>query len=69
VYLAVLMDVYTCSTRDCHLSRRLDQRLTLAALQRALLQYCPEIHNLDQGVQYAATAYVEYLRLMVWRSV
>jgi putative transposase len=62
VYLAVLMDVYTRGIRGWHLSRHLDQSLTLTALQRALVQYRPEIHHSAQGVQYAATAYIHTLR-------
>jgi transposase InsO family protein len=61
VYLAVLMDVFTRSIRGWHLSRNLDQGLTLAALERALLLAIPGIHHSDQGLQYAATAYVERL--------
>jgi putative transposase len=56
------MDVYTRGIRGWHLSRHLDQSLTLTALQRALVQYRPEIHHSDQGVQYAATAYIHTLR-------
>jgi putative transposase len=59
VYLAVLMDVSTRSIRGWHLSRHLDQTLTLTALRRALAQHRPEIHRSDQGVQYAATAYMQ----------
>jgi putative transposase len=62
VYLAVLMDVYTRGIRGWHLSRHLDQTLTLTALRRALVQHRPEMHHSDQGVQYAATAYTEILR-------
>ena len=62
VYLAVLMDVYTRSIRGWHVSRHLDQTLTLTALRRALAQHRPEIHHSDQGVQYAALAYVQTLR-------
>jgi putative transposase len=62
VYLAVLMDVFTRALRGWHLGRDLDQGLTLAALEQALLVAVPEIHHSDQGVQYAATAYVERLR-------
>jgi len=61
VYLAVIMDVFTRSIRGWHLGRSLDQELTLTALRRALSDYRPEIHHSDQGVQYAATAYVEML--------
>ena len=62
VYLAVLMDVYTRSIRGWHLGRGLGEELTLAALQGALKDRCPEIHHSDQGVQYAATRYVELLK-------
>ncbi len=56
VYLAVIMDVFTRAIRGWHLSRSLDQPLTLVALQRALARRTPEIHHSDQGLQYAATA-------------
>jgi transposase InsO family protein len=62
VYLAVLMDVFTRSIRGWYLGRSLEQTLTLTALQRALGHHCPEIHHSDQGMQYAATAYVELLQ-------
>jgi len=62
VYLAVLMDVYTRMIRGWHLGRDLDQGLTLAALERALVVAIPQLHHSDQGVQYAATAYVERLK-------
>jgi putative transposase len=62
VYLAVLMDLFTRSIRGWHLSRDLDQGLTLAALERALVVAVPKVHHSDQGLQYAATAYVERLQ-------
>lgn len=62
VYLAVLMDVYTRAIRGWHLGRSLQQELTLTALERALQAGCPDIHHSDQGVQYAATAYVRTLQ-------
>lgn len=62
VYLAVLMDVYTRYIRGWHLSHSLDQSLTLYALEQALAHGRPEIHHSDQGVQYAAIAYVNRLR-------
>ncbi len=61
VYLAIVMDVFTRNVRGWHLGRSLDQGLTLAALERALVVATPQIHHSDQGVQYAATAYVERL--------
>ena len=68
VYLAVLMDVFTRSIRGWHLGQSLDGELTMTALRRALHKgtehehRAPEIHHSDQGVQYAATGYVELLR-------
>ena len=62
VYLAVLLDVFTRCIRGWHLGRSLSQELTLSALQRALAQRLPEIHHSDQGVQYAATGYVQLLQ-------
>lgn len=61
VYLAVIMDVFTRRIRGWHLSRSLEQELTITALRRAFERGRPEIHHSDQGVQYAATAYVEML--------
>src|SRR5438105_2267503 len=62
VYLAVLMDVFTRSIRGRHLSRDLDQGLTLAALERAFVVAGPQRHHSDQGLQYAASAYVARLQ-------
>lgn len=62
VYLAVIMDVFTRIIRGWHLGRNLDQGLSLAALERALLVATPAIHHSDQGVQYAATDYVNRLQ-------
>jgi len=61
VYLAVLMDVFTRCIRGWHLGRSLEQELTITALRRAFERGRPEIHHSDQGVQYAATAYVALL--------
>jgi putative transposase len=62
VYLAVVMDVFTRSIRGWHLGRDLDHGLTLAALERALTVGVPTIHHSDQGVQYAASGYVNRLK-------
>ena len=64
VYLAVLMDVFTRVIRGWELSRSLDQGLTLSALGRAVRRGRPGIHHSDQGVQYAATTYVERLTMV-----
>lgn len=61
VYLAVIMDLFTRSIRGWHLARGLDQNLTMTALQKALERAKPGIHHSDQGVQYAASDYVETL--------
>ena len=61
VYLAAVMDVFTRCVRGWELGRSLDQSLTLGALQRALRRARPEVHHSDQGVQYAATEYINRL--------
>jgi len=61
VYLSVLMDVFTRCIRGWNLGRGLDQELTIVALKRAYEHGRPEVHHSDQGVQYAATAYVAML--------
>ena len=62
IYLAVLMDVFSRSIRGWHLSRSLDQNLTLNALQEALVRHCPEIHHSDQGIHYAFKNYIQVLQ-------
>ena len=62
VYLAVIMDVFTRGIRGWQLSRRLDQFLTLTALQRALSTHVPHFHHSDQGVQYATLDYIKLLK-------
>jgi putative transposase len=65
VYLAVVMDVYSRRCIGWDLSRRIDTRLTLGALQKALetRRTCLRglVHHSDQGVQYASREYVEHL--------
>ena len=62
VYLAIIMDVFTRALRGWCLSRRLDQELTLTALKASLIKNKPDIHHSDQGVQYAAHAYIDLLK-------
>jgi transposase InsO family protein len=62
VYLAIVLDVFTRCIRGWHLGQQLDGHLAMTALERALAYSAPEIHHSDQGVQYAATGYVERLR-------
>jgi putative transposase len=61
VYLAIILDIYTRAIRGWALGRSLEGQLTQAALKLALRNHCPRIHHSDQGVQYAATVYVELL--------
>jgi putative transposase len=63
VYLAIILDVFTRSIRGWCLSRLLDQELTLTALWAALENHRPEIHHSDQGIQYAAYAYIGLLKV------
>jgi len=62
VYLAIVMDVFTRSIRGWHLSKSLDQELTLKAIKMGLANHVPEIHHSDQGIQYASTAYTNLLK-------
>jgi len=65
VYLAMVMDVYSRRCIGWDLSRRIDTRLALGALQNALkTRSCRLdglVHHSDQGVQYASREYVECL--------
>ncbi len=64
VYLACLLDAYSRRCVGWHLSRAIDTRLTLAALDRALALRQPApglIHHSDRGVQYASAEYVARL--------
>jgi transposase InsO family protein len=62
VYLAIILDLFTRSLRGWQLGRNLSTDLALSALKRALTRGRPEIHHSDQGVQYAAHGYVEWLQ-------
>ena len=62
IYLAVVMDVFTRNIRGWNLGRSLGQELTLGALERALVHQRPQIHHSDQGLQYAAPAYIQMLK-------
>lgn len=64
VYLAVVLDAYSRRVIGWALSRHIDTNLTLAALGMALdtRTVVPGlVHHSDQGVQYAAQAYIELL--------
>jgi transposase InsO family protein len=65
VYLAAILDAYSRKVVGWALSRWIDTALTLAALERTLRTrpIAPGlIHHSDQGVQYAASAYVARLQ-------
>jgi len=62
VYLAIILDIFTRAVRGWCLSRTIDQQLTLDALRAALQGQPPLIHHSDQGLQYAAHAYVNLLK-------
>ena len=63
VYLAIILDAFTRAIRGWCLSRTIDLQLTLEALRMALKQHDPpQIHHSDQGLQYAAHAYVKLLQ-------
>jgi putative transposase len=65
VYLAVILDLFSRKAIGYALSRRIDTALSLQALRRAIETRRPPmgvIHHSDQGVQYAASDYVETLR-------
>jgi putative transposase len=63
VYLAVIMDLFTRCVRGWNLTQSLDQSLTIGALKMAFESgRRAEIHHSDQGVQYAASRYVEMLK-------
>jgi transposase InsO family protein len=61
IYLAVILDAFTRAVRGWHLGRSLGQELALTALEQALTHRMPGIHHSDQGVQYAAQAYIDRL--------
>jgi putative transposase len=63
-YLAAILDAYSRYCVGWSLSRWLDRRLTLSALEMALSKRLPKpalIHHSDQGVQYASSEYVTQL--------
>ena len=61
-WLAIVLDVFTRAIRGWALRRSAGQGLTLEALNMALKRHgAPTLHHSDQGVQYAAKAYVAVL--------
>ena len=64
VYLACVLDAFSRRCIGWHLSRDIDTRLTLAALNTPIAARRPAaglIHHSDRGVQYASTEYVARL--------
>jgi putative transposase len=64
VYLACVLDAFSRRCIGWHLSQDIDTRLTLAALDKALVARQPVpglIHHSDRGVQYASLDYVARL--------
>ena len=64
-YLAAILDAFSRRVIGWALSRWIDTALTLQALDRALATRevgAGLVHHSDQGVQYAATAYVDRLQ-------
>ncbi len=63
-YLASILDDFSRYCVGWSLSRWIDTRLTLSALEMALSKRLPQpglIHHSDQGVQYASSEYVSRL--------
>jgi transposase InsO family protein len=65
IYLAVILDAYSRRCIGWALSRQIDARLPLAALQMALQTRTWQpglMHHSDRGVQYASREYVAVLQ-------
>lgn len=63
-FLAAILDAFSRRVVGWHLSRDIDTRLCLVALERALTNRCAPIglvHHSDRGVQYASREYVARL--------
>jgi putative transposase len=64
VYVAVIMDAWSRRIIGYAIGRRIDARLTLAALEAAIASRSPPpgcVHHSDRGSQYAAQAYRDRL--------
>jgi len=63
-YLAAILDAFSRRCVGWHLSKDIDTRLCLSALDRALSERSPVaglIHHSDRGVQYTSTEYIKRL--------
>ncbi len=64
VFLAVILDIFSRRVVGWALSKRIDHKLTLAALKMAIVLRNPApgiIHHSDRGVQYACGDYINTL--------
>jgi putative transposase len=64
VYLAVILDAFSRKVVGWALNRKLKNRLTIVALERAIAQRRPPaglVHHSDRGFQYASPLYVTML--------
>jgi len=64
LYLSVIMDLYSRKVVGWEANERLNQELTLRALQKALERRkpaCPLLHHSDQGIQYSHPVYQDCL--------
>lgn len=67
IYLAVVLDVFSKKCIGWELDRSMDTQLTLNALYMALNNRWDKnneelVHHSDQGIQYAAQAYIDCLK-------
>jgi putative transposase len=65
VYLAVIIDIYSRKVVGWALSKRINNELTISALNSAIEQRNPPegcMHHSDRGVQYASHDYVNLLK-------
>ena len=64
VYLAVVLDAFSRKVVGWELGRRIDRRLALGALEKAIAERQPSpglVHHSDRGLQYASQEYVAVL--------
>jgi len=67
IYLAVILDLYSRKCIGWELSRNIDGQLVKSALDKAFENRWSEsiqeiIHHSDQGIQYASTNYINFLK-------
>jgi putative transposase len=61
MYLVAIIDWWSRYVLAWQLSNTLDVAFCLEALERALVQGCPEVFNTDQGVQFTSFAFTSRL--------